>query len=60
MFCLQEDLMKWRNAALGNDGNLAAARGLTSQSNSQLSPTSTSILIAFAMVIVGYLLGKLI
>ncbi|KYN09325.1 Vesicle-associated membrane protein-associated protein A [Trachymyrmex cornetzi] len=57
---LREDLMKWRNAALGNDGNLAAARGLTSQSNSQLSPTSTSILIAFAMVIVGYLLGKLI
>ncbi|XP_011060408.1 PREDICTED: vesicle-associated membrane protein-associated protein B/C isoform X2 [Acromyrmex echinatior] len=56
----KEDLMKWRNAALGNDGNLAAARGLTSQSNSQLSPTSTSILIAFAMVIVGYLLGKLI
>lgn len=58
--CLQEDLMKWRNAALGNDGNLAAARGLTSQSNSQLSPTSTSVLIAIAMVIVGYLLGKLI
>ncbi|TGZ48912.1 Uncharacterized protein DBV15_08042 [Temnothorax longispinosus] len=57
---LREDLMKWRNAALGNDGNLAAARGLTSQSNSQLSPTSTSILIAVAMVIVGYLLGKLI
>ncbi|KAG5325280.1 VAPB protein, partial [Pseudoatta argentina] len=57
---LRANLMKWRNAALGNDGNLAAARGLTSQSNSQLSPTSTSILIAFAMVIVGYLLGKLI
>lgn len=58
---LREDLMKWRNAALGNDGgNLAAARGLTSQNNSQLSPTSTSILIAIAMVIVGYLLGKLI
>ncbi|KAL6429329.1 hypothetical protein ACFW04_008200 [Cataglyphis niger] len=57
---LREDLMKWRNAALGNDGNLAAARGLTSQSNSQLSPTSTSVLIAIAMVIVGYLLGKLI
>ncbi|KAL6255217.1 vesicle-associated membrane protein-associated protein B [Pogonomyrmex barbatus] len=58
---LREDLMKWRNAALGNDGgNLAAARGLTSQSSNQLSPTSTSILIAIAMVIVGYLLGKLI
>ncbi|XP_012218218.1 vesicle-associated membrane protein-associated protein A isoform X1 [Linepithema humile] len=57
---LREDLMKWRNAALGNDGNLAAARGLTSQSNNQLSPTSTSVLIAIAMVIVGYLLGKLI
>ncbi|CAL1682228.1 unnamed protein product [Lasius platythorax] len=57
---LREDLMKWRNAALGNDGNPAAARGLTSQSNSQLSPTSTSVLIAIAMVIVGYLLGKLI
>ncbi|XP_020292910.1 vesicle-associated membrane protein-associated protein A [Pseudomyrmex gracilis] len=57
---LREDLMKWRNAALGNDANLAAARGLTSQSNSQLSPTSTSIIIAIAMVIVGYLLGKLI
>ncbi|XP_067212078.1 vesicle-associated membrane protein-associated protein A isoform X2 [Linepithema humile] len=56
----KEDLMKWRNAALGNDGNLAAARGLTSQSNNQLSPTSTSVLIAIAMVIVGYLLGKLI
>lgn len=53
--------MKWRNAAvLGNDGSLAAARGLTSHSNSQLSPTSTSILIAIAMVIVGYFLGKLI
>jgi len=52
--------MKWRNAALGKDDVLAAARGLTSQSNSQLSPTSTSILIAVAMVIVGYLLGKLI
>jgi len=52
--------MKWRNVALGNDGNLAAARVLTSQSNSQLSPTSTSVLIAIAMVIVGYLLGKLI
>lgn len=57
---LREDLMKWRNVALGNDGNLAAARVLTSQSNSQLSPTSTSVLIAIAMVIVGYLLGKLI
>ncbi|XP_014484186.1 PREDICTED: vesicle-associated membrane protein-associated protein B isoform X2 [Dinoponera quadriceps] len=57
---LREDLMKWRNAALGNDGNLAAARGLSSQSSSQLSPTSTSVLIAIAMVIVGYLLGKLI
>lgn len=61
--CLQEDLMKWRNAALmitNDDGNVAAARGLTSQSNNQLSPTSTSVLIAVAMVIVGYLLGKLI
>ncbi|RLU21934.1 hypothetical protein DMN91_006313 [Ooceraea biroi] len=58
---LREDLMKWRNAAMGNDGNLAAARGLISQSNSQLSPTSpTSIVIAIAMVIFGYLLGKLI
>lgn len=53
--------MKWRNTALGNDGNLATARGLTSQSNSQLSPTSpTSVLIAIAMVVLGYLLGKLI
>ncbi|XP_011691202.1 PREDICTED: vesicle-associated membrane protein/synaptobrevin-binding protein [Wasmannia auropunctata] len=59
---LREDLMKWRNAALelGNDCNLAPPRGLTSPSSSQLSPTSTSILIAVAMVIVGYLLGKLI
>ncbi|KAH0951625.1 hypothetical protein HN011_010283 [Eciton burchellii] len=58
---LREDLMKWRNAALGNDGNLAAARSLTTQSNSQLSPTSpTSIFIAIIIAIFGYLLGKLI
>ncbi|KAF7385731.1 hypothetical protein HZH68_013045 [Vespula germanica] len=51
---LRRDLMKYRNAALED------ARGLPAQSSNQFSPTSTSFLIAVAMVIVGYLLGKLI
>ncbi|XP_076246006.1 VAMP-associated protein 33kDa [Calliopsis andreniformis] len=56
---LREDLLKLKNAALGNDATLAAVRGLTSQSSSQLSPNPTNIMIAIAMVIVGYLLGKM-
>ncbi|KAK2581317.1 hypothetical protein KPH14_008092 [Odynerus spinipes] len=51
---LRRDLMKCRNAALED------ARGLPAKSSNQFSPTSTSFLIAVAMVIVGYLLGKLI
>ncbi|XP_053971569.1 vesicle-associated membrane protein-associated protein B [Hylaeus volcanicus] len=58
---LKEDLLKLKNAALGNDATLAAARGLTSQNISQLVPNSTNVLVAvaIAMVIVGYLLGKM-
>lgn len=52
--------MKWKNAALGKDVSLASVSGLTSHTNSPLPMSTTSIIIAVAMVVVGYLLGKLI
>lgn len=64
-FYFQEDLLTLKNAAYVNDPTLAAtkglasARGLTSQSSSPLSLNTTNIFIAVAMVIVGYLLGKM-
>ncbi|KZC12057.1 PREDICTED: vesicle-associated membrane protein-associated protein A [Dufourea novaeangliae] len=57
---LREDLLKLQNTAMGNDAPLAAARDLTSQSSNQLPRNATNIIVAMAMVIVGYLLGKLI
>lgn len=63
---LKEELIRSRHAALGtatiSSGNMAALAGLTSNSGDKLNPTKipTSVLIAIAMVIVGYLLGKLI
>lgn len=51
---LRRDLTKYRNAAMED------AKRMPAQSSNQFSPTSTSFLIAIAMVIVGYLLGKLI
>ncbi|KAG7188116.1 hypothetical protein KM043_015963 [Ampulex compressa] len=55
---LRENLLKWRNAALVKDANLATAK--TSPSSSQLFSSSVSILIAIVMVIIGYLMGKMI
>lgn len=58
--------MRSRHAASGTatvtSGNMAALAGLTSNSGDELNPTKipTSVLIAIAMVVVGYLLGKLI
>lgn len=57
---LKEDLLKLQSATLGNDATLKAARGLPSQSSSQLSPIPTSVLIAIVMAIIGYVLGKMI
>ncbi|OXU25091.1 hypothetical protein TSAR_000010 [Trichomalopsis sarcophagae] len=58
---LKEEIMKWKNAALGKDVSLASSvSGLTSHSNSPMPMSTTSIIIAVAMVVVGYLLGKLI
>ncbi|XP_066593093.1 vesicle-associated membrane protein-associated protein A isoform X2 [Prorops nasuta] len=56
---LREDLLKLKNAVSGVDSSLATAKGLSSQHFVSMTPT-TSCLIAFAMVIVGFLLGKLI
>ena len=52
--------MKWKNAALGKDVSLASVSNLTSQLQSPLPMSTNSIIIAIAMVVVGYLLGKLI
>lgn len=57
---LKEDLLKLRNTAFGNNANLAAPRDLSSQSSNQLFLTSTSVVIAIIMVIIGFLLGKMI
>ncbi|XP_014215894.1 vesicle-associated membrane protein-associated protein B isoform X2 [Copidosoma floridanum] len=59
---LKEEVMKWKNAALGKDMSLASVSGLTQLQNSSnpLPMSTTSIIIAVAMVVMGYLLGKLI
>ncbi|XP_015514156.1 vesicle-associated membrane protein-associated protein A [Neodiprion pinetum] len=63
---LKEELIRLRHAASGTatitSGNMAALAGLTANSGDKLNPTKipTSVLIAIAMVVVGYLLGKLI
>lgn len=51
---LRRDLIKCRYGALED------AEGVPAKRSNQSSPTSTSYLIAIAMIIVGYLLGKLI
>ncbi|XP_051170301.1 vesicle-associated membrane protein-associated protein A [Leptopilina boulardi] len=60
---LKEELMKWQTAK-DKDSHLLDhhhhSTGGSLQMNPQLSPTFTSVAIAVAMVIVGYLLGKLI
>lgn len=63
---LEEELFKWRNAAMEKGVNVTSSARLTSpnaadRSSTLLNPmTSTSIIIAVMMVIVGYFLGKLI
>ncbi|XP_033221773.1 vesicle-associated membrane protein-associated protein B [Belonocnema kinseyi] len=58
---LREEILRWRNATLDKDANWSdQPAGSSSHMTSQLSPTFTSVAIAVAMVIVGYLLGKLI
>ncbi|XP_015585896.1 vesicle-associated membrane protein-associated protein B [Cephus cinctus] len=61
---LREELLKLRNTVMGTasvtSGNMAAIPGTTSHTDSLLNVTTTSVLIAIAMVVVGYLLGKLI
>jgi hypothetical protein len=56
---LKEEVMKWKNAALGKDMSLSSVSGLTSHP-SPMPMSTTNIIIAVAMVVVGYLLGKLI
>ncbi|XP_076170603.1 VAMP-associated protein 33kDa [Ptiloglossa arizonensis] len=56
---LKEDLLKLQNAGEGYDASFIVARGLTSQNSSQLYPNLNRILVAIAMVILGYLLAKI-
>lgn len=57
---LKEDVMKWKHAALVNDTLLTSMPGLSTHSNNLLPMSTTSIIIAVAMIVVGYILGKLI
>lgn len=60
---LQEEMLKYRNVAMsvGKDTSLGGVTaGLTSTTSSQMFPLPTSIIIAIAMIVAGYLLGKLI
>lgn len=58
---MREELLKWKTAK-DKDSFVSDhhSTGGSMQMNPQLSPTFTSVAIAVAMVIVGYLLGKLI
>lgn len=57
---MKEELLKWRTAKDKDSHVSDHSTGGSLQMNPQLSPTFTSVAIAVAMVIVGYLLGKLI
>ncbi|KAJ8666948.1 hypothetical protein QAD02_008610 [Eretmocerus hayati] len=57
---LREEVMKWKNAALGKDMSYASVPGLSQHPSSPLPMSTTQIVIAVAMVLVGYFLGKLI
>lgn len=53
--------MKWKNAALGKDVSLPSVSGLSTSSNPQLPGiTPTSIIIAVAIALIGYIFGKMI
>ncbi|XP_058790834.1 vesicle-associated membrane protein-associated protein B [Phymastichus coffea] len=57
---LKEEIMKLKNAALNKDVSLALMSNLNSSQSNQLPMSTTHIIIAVAMVVVGYFLGKLI
>ncbi|KAL7307037.1 hypothetical protein TKK_0000780 [Trichogramma kaykai] len=59
---LKEEVLKWKNAALGKDVSFASVSGLTSHHHpsNPMSMSTTQIIIAVAMVLVGFLLGKMI
>ncbi|XP_043266931.1 vesicle-associated membrane protein-associated protein B [Venturia canescens] len=63
---LKEEMLKWRTAAIDKGVNMSSSTRLTSpnptdRSGTRVLPmTSTSVVLAVVMVVVGYLLGKLI
>lgn len=56
---LKEEVLRWRGSATNRDTSLSAVAGMSTQISSPLPMSTTSIMIAIAMVVVGFLMGKL-